>query len=191
MGDLPGELTAKLPEGDDLPVGNVNFAEAEEFCRKLTERGTRIRRTCRRSGSFVCPPRRSGNTPAEREQRRPPRSATQLSSKQANFHGQAVQRGRGRAVAGPRRQGRQLPGQSRGDCTTCTAMPSSGAETGTIRSCPAASIPICTWKVSPSRVRRGGGWTDDGWACRSAFRLRFEPERRYDHIGFRVAVVRP
>jgi formylglycine-generating enzyme required for sulfatase activity len=42
-----------------------------------------------------------------------------------------------------------------------------------------------------SRVRRGGAWCDDGWACRSAFRQRFEPERRYDHIGFRVAVVPP
>ena len=40
-----------------------------------------------------------------------------------------------------------------------------------------------------SRVRRGGAWDDDGWACRSAFRLRFEPERRYDHIGFRVVAV--
>src|SRR5262249_24478288 len=40
-----------------------------------------------------------------------------------------------------------------------------------------------------SRVRRGGGWGDDGNFCRSAFRLRFEPERRYDHIGFRVVVV--
>jgi sulfatase modifying factor 1 len=28
-----------------------------------------------------------------------------------------------------------------------------------------------------------------GWPCRSAFRLRFEPERRYDHIGFRVVCV--
>ena len=41
-----------------------------------------------------------------------------------------------------------------------------------------------------SRVRRGGGWTDDGRPCRSAFRLRFEPERRSDHIGFRVVLVR-
>jgi sulfatase modifying factor 1 len=40
-------------------------------------------------------------------------------------------------------------------------------------------------------VRRGGAWTDDGWPCRSALRLRFEPERRYDHIGFRVAAVQP
>lgn len=37
MGKLPGPLTAELPEGDDLPVGNVNFAETEAFCRKLTE----------------------------------------------------------------------------------------------------------------------------------------------------------
>jgi formylglycine-generating enzyme required for sulfatase activity len=40
-------------------------------------------------------------------------------------------------------------------------------------------------------VRRGGCWADDGWPCRSAFRLRFEPERRYDHIGFRVVAVQP
>ena len=42
-----------------------------------------------------------------------------------------------------------------------------------------------------SRSRRGGAWTDDGLFLRTAFRARFEPERRYDHIGFRVAVVRP
>src|SRR5947209_8087030 len=37
IGDLPGELTAAGGEGDDLPVYNVNYAEAEAFCRKLTE----------------------------------------------------------------------------------------------------------------------------------------------------------
>src|SRR5438132_3798225 len=31
VGKLPGPLTAELPEGDDYPVGNVNFAEAEDF----------------------------------------------------------------------------------------------------------------------------------------------------------------
>ena len=39
IGKLPGELTAELPAGDDLPVGNVNFAEAEAFCQKLTQLG--------------------------------------------------------------------------------------------------------------------------------------------------------
>jgi formylglycine-generating enzyme required for sulfatase activity len=41
-----------------------------------------------------------------------------------------------------------------------------------------------------SRVRRGGCYADDGWPCRSAFRLRFEPDRSHDHIGFRVVAVR-
>jgi formylglycine-generating enzyme required for sulfatase activity len=40
-----------------------------------------------------------------------------------------------------------------------------------------------------SRVRRGGCYADEGWPCRSAFRLRFEPERRHEHIGFRVVAV--
>src|SRR5215203_1281541 len=37
MGKLPGPLTAELPDGNSYPVGNVNFAEAEAFCQKLTE----------------------------------------------------------------------------------------------------------------------------------------------------------
>src|SRR5438445_681869 len=37
LGKLPGELTAELPEGDDYPVGNMNFAEAEAFCQQFTE----------------------------------------------------------------------------------------------------------------------------------------------------------
>ena len=75
IGKLPGELTAELPEGDDFPVGNVNFAEAEAFCRKLTELA-RNPATCRRTGSSGCPPRRSGNTPAGPGRRPPRRSAT-------------------------------------------------------------------------------------------------------------------
>ena len=42
---------------------------------------------------------------------------------------------------------------------------------------------------SYSRVRRGGAWIEPTWACRSACRLRYEPPRRSDHIGFRVVVV--
>jgi hypothetical protein len=41
VGKLPGPPTAELPEGDNDPVGNVNFAQAEGFCRKLTERARR------------------------------------------------------------------------------------------------------------------------------------------------------
>ena len=42
-----------------------------------------------------------------------------------------------------------------------------------------------------SRVRRGGAFVEDGWTCRSACRLRYEPERRSYHIGFRVVAVQP
>src|SRR3954451_418520 len=38
VGQLPGKPTAELPEGDDLPVGNVSYIRAESFCRKLTEK---------------------------------------------------------------------------------------------------------------------------------------------------------
>ena len=86
IGKLPGELTAELPEGDDFPVGNVNFAEAEAFCRKLTELG-----------------RQSGDLPKDWEFRLPTEAQWEyacragtttatsfgdtLSSKQANFKG--------------------------------------------------------------------------------------------------------
>lgn len=36
VGGLPGETTAELSEGNEYPVGNVNFAEAEDFCQRLT-----------------------------------------------------------------------------------------------------------------------------------------------------------
>ncbi len=39
-----------------------------------------------------------------------------------------------------------------------------------------------------SRVRRGGAWIESERFCRSAARLRYEPHRRSDHIGFRIVV---
>jgi formylglycine-generating enzyme required for sulfatase activity len=40
-----------------------------------------------------------------------------------------------------------------------------------------------------SRARRGGAWNDDWRFLRSACRLRYEPERNSDHIGFRCVLV--
>jgi formylglycine-generating enzyme len=42
---------------------------------------------------------------------------------------------------------------------------------------------------SYSRVRRGGAWNDDWRFLRSACRLRYEPARNSDHIGFRCVLV--
>jgi formylglycine-generating enzyme required for sulfatase activity len=193
-GKLPGELTAAGGAGDDLPVYNVNYAEAEAFCLKLTKLG-------RQSGdlptgySFRLP------TEAQREYacRAGTRTATafgdKLSSKQANFQGKPYNGAeKGPSLNRATRVG-SYPANAWGLCdmqgNVCEwcrdwyhAKLPGGADPD-LSSRRGAMNRDGTF----SRVRRGGAWCDDGWACRSAFRQRFEPERRYDHIGFRVAVV--
>lgn len=196
VGALPGTLTAELPEGDRYPVGNVSFAEAEVFCDRLTQSARRagelpgdweVRLPTEAQWEYAC---RAGTTTATS-------FGDGLSSRQANFRGLPYNGGEpgpslGRAapVGGypPNAWGlhdmhgntfewvrdwyhRRLPGGADPDLHAARAT-ATRSEHGTI-----------------SRARRGGCWADDGWACRSAFRLRFEPDRRYDHIGFRVAVV--
>jgi formylglycine-generating enzyme required for sulfatase activity len=194
MGELPGPSTAELPTGDDLPVGNVNFAEAEAFCWKLTELG-----------------RQSGELPKDWEFRLPTeaqweyacragtKTATSfgdnLSSKQANFKGKPYNDAE--------------PGPTLGVAAKVGSYPANAwglhdMHGNTYEWCrdwyyaklPGGTDPdLSSAQGTPnrdgtfSRVRRGGAWTDDGWVCRSAFRVRFEPERRYDHIGFRVVAV--
>jgi formylglycine-generating enzyme required for sulfatase activity len=182
---------------DRLPVGNVNFAEAEAFCRALTKRshasgelpaGWEFRLPTEAQWEYAC---RAGTTTATA-------FGDQLSSKQANFQGKPYNG----AEPGPSLHRaapvgsypanawglhdmhgntfewcrdwyhRKLPGGVDPDLHDAQGS-ATRSEHGDI-----------------SRVRRGGCWADEGWPCRSAFRLRFEPERRYDHIGFRVAVVR-
>jgi sulfatase modifying factor 1 len=189
VGELPGELTAELPEEDDFPVGNVNFAEAETFCRQLTElgrragdlpRGWEFRLPTEAQWEYAC---RAGTTTATA-------FGDKLSSEQANFKGRPYNG----AESGP----------SLGRAARVGSYPANDwglhdMHGNTFEWCRDWYHPKLPGGVDPdlysakatSRVRRGGAWTDDGWPCRSAFRLRFEPERRYDHIGFRVVAVQP
>jgi formylglycine-generating enzyme required for sulfatase activity len=196
VGKLPGELTAAGGEGDDLPVYNVNYAEAEAFCRKLTElgrqsgdlpRGWEFRLPTEAQWEYAC---RAGTKTATA-------FGDKLSSKQANFQGKPYNGAEdGPSLKRAAKVGsyaanawglhdlhgnvcewcrdwyhQKLPG---GDDPDLSAMKGTKNRDGTY-----------------SRVRRGGAWCDDGWPNRSAFRQRFEPERRSDHIGFRVVAVRP
>jgi formylglycine-generating enzyme required for sulfatase activity len=196
VGELPGPLTSELPAGDDLPVGNVNFSEAEGFCRRLTARARNngvlaadceFRLPTEAQWEYAC---RAGTTTATA-------FGDTLSSHQANFKGRPYN-GAG-------------PGPSLNRATPVGSYPANAwglhdMHGNTFEWCrdwfhltlPGGMDPdLYSARASAtrsehgdiSRVRRGGCWADDGWPCRSAFRARFEPERRYDHIGFRVVLV--
>jgi formylglycine-generating enzyme required for sulfatase activity len=196
IGSLPGPLTAELPAGDDFPVGNVNFAETEAFCRQLTARG-------RQSG--VLPMDWEFRLPTEAQWEYACRAGTTtatafgdaLSSEQANFKGKPYNGAkRGPSLNRAARVGsypanawglHDMHGNSYEWCRDWYHARLPGGTDPDLYA--AARSATRSEHGDISRVRRGGCWADDGWPCRSAFRLRFEPERRYDHIGFRVAAV--
>jgi sulfatase modifying factor 1 len=195
VGAFPGELTAGA--GDRFPVYSINWAEAEAFCARLTERA---------HASGDLPRHWEFRLPTEAQWEHACRAGTttatsfgdSLSSRQANFQGRPYNGGepgpslkRAAPVGSypPNPWGLhdvhgnifewcrdwyhgRLPGGTDPDLRDAMAT-AQRSEDGGI-----------------SRVRRGGCWADEGWPCRSAFRLRFEPERRADHIGFRVVAVR-
>lgn len=196
VGSLPGPFTEESPEDDELPVGNANFPEAETFCERLT--------------AFA---RQSGALPADWEFRLPTeaqweyacRAGTttatafgdQLSSQQANFKGKPYRgAARGPSLGRAAKVGRYPPnswgihdmhGNAFEWCRDWYHARLPGGADPDLYDAEATATK--SEHGDRSRVRRGGCWVDDGWACRSAFRLRFEPERRYDHIGFRVVAV--
>lgn len=198
VGTLPGEPTAELPNDDDLPVGRVTYIQAEAFCRELTRKAIEanelsadweFRVPTEAQWEYAC---RAGTTTATA-------FGDSLSRTQANFEGQPYNGADdddpslGRAA----RVGR-YPANAWGVCDMhgntfewCrdwyhTALP--GGDDPDLYS--ARSTTPRNRDGTISRSRRGGAWDDDGKFCRSACRLRYEPERGYDHIGFRVVAVR-
>lgn len=197
MGKLPGELTAELPAGDDYPVGNVNFAETEAFCRKLTEMahtsgdlpsGWEFRLPTEAQWEYAC---RAGTTTATS-------FGDSLSSKQANFKGKPYNGGEpGPSLNRAAKVGsypanawglHDMHGNIYEWCRDWYHLRLPGGTDPDLYSAKATATRSENGDIS--RSRRGGCWSDEGWPCRTAFRLRFEPERRYDHIGFRIVAVR-
>lgn len=182
-------------QGDDFPVYWVNYPEAEDFCRRLTEQAQAagdlpkdwtFRLPTEAQWEYAC---RAGTATATS-------FGDRMSSRQANFNGSPYNG----AESGPSLKQASKVGSYPANAWGLHDMhgnvwewcrdwyhwtlpggvdPDLSAVKGTINR-----------DGTYSRVRRSGAWIEDGWACRSAIRLRYEPERRSDHIGFRVVAVR-
>jgi formylglycine-generating enzyme len=196
VGKLPGPLTPDGGDGDDFPVYNVNYAEATDFCRKLTEKGRasgelpsgwQFRLPTEAQWEYAC---RAGTTTATA-------FGDKISSKQANFRGNKPYNG---AEVGP-----SLNRAAKVGSYPPNAWGLHDMHGNVVEWCrdwyharlPGGTDPDLSSVFGTknrtgdySRSRRGSARTDDGWASRSAFRQRFEPERRADHIGFRVVAVK-
>jgi len=194
MRGMPAEMTAG--EGDNYPIYSMNFAEAELFCERLTKlahnsgelpRSWEFRLPTEAEWEYAC---RAGTTTATS-------FGDSLSSKQANFQGKPYNG----AEEGPSLKRTAPVGSYPANAWGIHDMHGNVFEwcrDWYLRFPPRGEdVDLHSAQRSAtrsehgdiSRVRRGGCWADDGWACRSAFRLRFEPERRADHIGMRVVAV--
>jgi formylglycine-generating enzyme required for sulfatase activity len=191
VGKLPGELTAAGGEGDDFPVYNINYSEAEAFCLKLTELG-------RKSGDL--PKGWEFQLPTEAQWEYACRAGTKtatsfgdkLSTKQANFQGNPYNG----AEEGPSLERVAKVGSYAGNAWGMHDMHGNVYEwcrDWYHPKLPGGDDPDLSSRMGTtfSRVRRGGAWCDGGRNCRSACRLRYVPEQRSDHIGFRVVAIRP
>ena len=185
LGVFPGELTAG--EGEDFPVYNVNFAEAEAFCRKLTEQ-TRAAGTLPESWEFRLPTEAQWEYACRAGTKTATAFGDRLSSRQANFKGQPYNG----AEVGPSLNRAAKVGRYPANAWGLHDMHGNVFEwcrDWSHPKLPGGTDPDLYDNKARSRVRRGGCWADEGWPCRSALRLRFEPERRSDHIGFRIVAI--
>jgi formylglycine-generating enzyme len=197
IGKLPGERSAIAGDGDDFPVYWVSFDAVETFCKKLTELAHRSR-ALPASWEFRIPTEaqweyacRAGTTTATV-------FGDQMNHRQANFGGKLYDMAEGRD-AGPAFRRATKVGSYPANAWGFHDM--HGNEFEWCRDWYHSKLPggvdpdLSTVKGTQnrdgtySRVRRGGAWNDDGEFCRSAFRLRYEPHRNSDHIGFRVVLV--
>ena len=195
MGAFPERLPSdQFGLGDEFPVYWVNYTAAEAFCRKLSSQAVRsgtmassweFRLPTEAQWEYAC---RAGTVTATA-------FGDRLGRHQANFHGEPLNGGNDGPA--PRR------------ATPVGSYPPNGWGLcdmhGNIfewcRDWYHAQLPggvdpdLYDRRGAPnrdgtySRVRRGGAWTDDGAMCRSALRLRYEPERTSDHIGFRCVAI--
>jgi formylglycine-generating enzyme required for sulfatase activity len=186
VGAIPGKLDAG--EGNRFPMYDVNYSQVEDFCRKLTTQakktselkaGWEFRLPTEAQWEYAC---RAGTTTATA-------FGNTLSSLQANFRGEFPY---GDVEKGPSINRTVAVGSYPANAWNLHDMHGNVFEWCRDWShprLPGGTDPDLYERRARSRIRRGGRFVDEGWFCRSAFRLQFEPWRGHNHIGFRVAAV--
>ncbi len=135
-----GTMRDHVGEGPDHPISFVSHAQAEEFCRGMTE----SERTAGRLAAgweYRLPTEAQGNMPAVPGQIPPRRSATAWEAPRRT----STVRVRTTVLPKGRSCGKRHPSAATaatpGGCTTCSATSGSGAATATHQDLRAASIP--------------------------------------------------
>jgi sulfatase modifying factor 1 len=193
MGAFPGRQPSReFGEGDDYPAYWVSFEDAQRFCDTLTRRlrtagdlpaGWEIRLPTEAQWEYTC---RAGTTTATA-------FGDSLAAEQANFGGtparpSSPQRGRATRVGSYAANAWGLRDMHGNVWEWCRDYYHARLPGGTDPDLHAVKG-LANRDGTHSRVRRGGAWIEPEWACRSACRLRYEPHRSSDHIGFRVVAV--
>jgi formylglycine-generating enzyme required for sulfatase activity len=177
-------------KGDpNLPVEQVSWEEAMEYCRKLTERE-------REAGRL--PEGYEYGLPTEAQWEYACRAGTKsatgygerLSSSQANFDGRYPYNGgaKGPNLGKTAKVGSYAPNgwglydMHGGLLEWCSDWYGGNLPGGSVRDPRGRSS-------GSLRVLRGGSWNFDGRYCRSAYRAGLVPGRRSSNLGFRLALV--
>jgi len=178
----------ELGSTDDLPVENVSWEEAGEFCRRLgalepeKAAGRVYRLPTEAEWEYAC---RGGAS-----EYRVFHYGNSLASSQANFDGdypygaaQGPYLGRTCAVGSYEPNGFGLYDMHGNVWEWCSDWYDKDHYKESPRRDPAGP------SAGSSRVCRGGSWDCFGQRCRSAWRNGTEPANRYEWLGFRVALV--
>jgi formylglycine-generating enzyme len=184
MGD--GSTREHVGEGPDHPIYFVSYGDAQEFCRKLTDRereagrlaaGWEYRLPTEAQWEFAC---RAGTMTTYS-------TGDTLSGTQANFDSTKLPK----ALQGPYHRettpGDRYPANAWGIHDMHGNVWEWCAD-NFVETLPGGTDPLVS-AGPPSRVYRGGCWHNPTWPCRSATRTGMPPENRGSGLGFRVALV--
>jgi formylglycine-generating enzyme required for sulfatase activity len=182
---LTGQNSSKFP-GDDLPVEQVSWTEADDFANKLTERLSDkhlYRLPTEAEWEYACRGGASASKPFGIGE------GTSLSSTQANFSGNDPYGG---AAKGEYRRKTTRAGSFEANGFGLFDLHGNVWEwcSDWYGDYPPGRVTDPTGQPSGShRVIRGGSWRDMARGCRSAERYWDEPGIRFFVIGFRLAQV--